>query len=261
MNHRGRAMRKRVVSGLLAGAAGLLTLPGVAFAQSQAYTNSPVNLYAGPADDYPAVSQLPPGAPVTVMGCVSGYTWCDVAAPDLRGWVYAGSLSYPYQGSNVPILSYGTAIGLPIVTFSIGSYWGSYYRGRPWYNDQKRWAHHPPPPPGRGGPPPGHGGPPPGHGGPPPGHEGPPPGHESPPPGHGGPQLGHEGPPPGHGGPPPGAGAPPAHIAQPPVHAGPPPGHGGPPGGPPAQHAAPPPAHGPAPQEHGGGHEGHEQHN
>ena len=268
-------MRKRVVSGLLAGAAGLLTLPGVAFAQSQAYTNSPVNLYAGPADDYPAVSQLPPGAPVTVMGCVSGYTWCDVAAPDLRGWVYAGSLSYPYQGSNVPILSYGTAIGLPIVTFSIGSYWGSYYRGRPWYNDQKRWAHHPPPPPGRGGPPPGHGGPPPGHegpppghGGPPPGHEGPPPGHESPPPGHGGPQLGHEGPPPGHGGPPPGAGAPPAHIAQPPVHAGPPPGHGGPPGGPPAQHAAPPPqhaapppAHGPAPQEHGGGHEGHEQHN
>lgn len=83
-------MRKRVVSGLLAGAAGLLTLPGVAFAQSQAYTNSPVNLYAGPADDYPAVSQLPPGAPVTVMGCVSGYSWCDVAAPDVRGWIDEG---------------------------------------------------------------------------------------------------------------------------------------------------------------------------
>ena len=173
----GRGDAKRVVSGLLAGAAGLLALPGVAFAQSQAYTNSPANLYAGPADDYPPVSQLPPGAPVTVMGCVSGYTWCDVATPDLRGWVYAGDLSYPYQGSNVPILSYGTAIGLPIVTFSIGTYWGSYYRGRPWYNDQQRWAHHPPPPPGRGGPPPGHEGPPPGHGGPPPGHEGPPPGH------------------------------------------------------------------------------------
>jgi uncharacterized protein YraI len=241
-------MRKRVVSGLLAGAAGLLTLPGVAFAQSQAYTNSPVNLYAGPADDYPPVSQLPPGAPVTVMGCVSGYTWCDVATPDLRGWVYAGNLSYPYQGSNVPILSYGTAIGLPIVTFSIGTYWGSYYRGRPWYNDQQRWAHHPPPPPGRGGPPPGHEGPPPGHGGPPPGHEGPPPGHG--------------GPPPGTGGPPPA----PAHVAQPPVHAAPPPGHGAPPeqhGAPPPQHGTPPPAHGPAPQEHGGSHEGghEEQHN
>ena len=242
-------MRKRVISGLLAGAVGLLSVPGAAFAQSQAYTNSPVNLYAGPADDYPAVSQLPPGAPVTVMGCVSGYTWCDVAAPDLRGWVYAGSLSYPYQGNNVPILSYGTAIGLPIVSFSIGAYWGSYYRGRPWYNDQQRWAHHPPPP---AGPPPGRGGPPPGHGGPP---------------------QGHEGPPAGRGGPPPGAGAPAAHVAQPAVHAAPAPAPAR--GGPPEQHAAPqqhggpPAAHGPAPQEHGGGghegggHEGghQEQHN
>jgi uncharacterized protein YraI len=269
-------MRKSIISGLLAGTAGLLTLPGVTFAQTQAYTNSPVNLYSGPADDYPAVSQLPGGVPVTVMGCVSGYTWCDVALPDLRGWVYAGNLSYPYQGSNVPILNYGTVIGLPIVTFSIGAYWGSYYRGRPWYNDQARWAHHQPPPPGRGGPPPGHGGPPPGHGGPPPGHGGPPPGHGGPPPGHGGPPPGHGGPPPEHGGPPPGGGhPPPEHVGQPPGRGGPPPGRvaapqerGAPPqqahGGAPQQHGGPPQGHGGAPQEHGGGgggHENHEQHN
>jgi uncharacterized protein YraI len=67
------------------------------------------------------------------MGCISNYQWCDVAAPNLRGWVYAGSLSYPYQGANVPVMNYGTVIGLPIVTFSIGTYWGNYYRGRPWY--------------------------------------------------------------------------------------------------------------------------------
>ncbi|SDH73213.1 SH3 domain-containing protein [Paraburkholderia phenazinium] len=240
-------MRKRVLSGLLAGAAGLLAVPGLAFAQAQAYTNSPVNLYAGPADDYPAVSQLPAGAPVTVMGCVSGYTWCDVALPDLRGWVYAGNLSYPYQGSNVPILTYGTVIGLPVVTFSIGAYWGSYYRGRPWYNNQEHWAHHAPPPPG----------PPPGRGGPPP--------------------VAHGGPPPAHGGPPQGPGNPaPAHVAQPPMHAGPPPGHGGPPqeqhgapppmahGAPPQPHGGPPPGHGAPQPEHGGGgggHDDHEQHN
>jgi uncharacterized protein YraI len=275
-------MRKRVISGLLAGVAGLLTLPGLAFAQTQAYTNSPVNLYAGPADDYPAVSQLPGGVPVTVMGCVSGYTWCDVELPDLRGWVYAGNLSYPYQGSNVPILNYGTVIGLPIVTFSLGAYWGSHYRGRPWYNDQERWAHHPPPPPGRGGPPPGHGGPPPEHGGPPPGHGGPPPGQGGPPPEHGGPPPGGGRPPqeqvaqpPGRGGPPPGRvaspqerGGPPQQHGGPPQqeHGGPPQQHGGPPqqehGGPPQQHGAPPQSHGGgAPQEHGGGHENHEEHN
>jgi uncharacterized protein YraI len=162
-------MRKQLLHWGCIGFAGLLALPGVSFAQQQAYTNSPVNMHAGPAGDYPIVTQLPGGVPVTVMGCISGYTWCDVVVPNLRGWVYAGRLSYPYQGGNVPILTYGTTIGLPIVTFSIGSYWGSYYRGRPWYSQQSHWANRPPPGPGPGRPP-GYGGRPPS--GPQPGHGG-----------------------------------------------------------------------------------------
>ena len=162
-------MRKQLLQWGCVGFAGLLALPGVTFAQQQAYTNSPVNMRAGPAGDYPIVTQLPGGVPVTVMGCISGYTWCDVVVPNLRGWVYAGRLNYPYQGGNVPILTYGTTIGFPIVTFSIGSYWGSYYRGRPWYNQQSHWANRPPPGPGPGRPP-GYGGRPPQ--GPEPGHGG-----------------------------------------------------------------------------------------
>ncbi|WP_075643980.1 SH3 domain-containing protein [Caballeronia udeis] len=205
-------MRKQLLQWGCIGFAGLLALPGVTFAQQQAYTNSPVNMRAGPAGDYPIVTQLPGGVPVTVMGCISGYSWCDVVVPNLRGWVYAGRLSYPYQGGNVPILTYGPTIGLPIVTFSIGAYWGSYYRGRPWYNQQSHWANRPPPGPGR---PPGHGGrPPPGpqpvHGG-----GGRPPG---PPPGHG---AGGR-----PGGPPPGQGA----GGRPPGQSG---GGGRPPGPPP----------------------------
>ena len=163
---------KRHVARCIYAAAGLLVLPAVASAQSQAYTNGTANVRAGPASDYPVVTQLPGGVPVSVMGCISNYQWCDVAAPNLRGWVYAGLLSYPYQGSNVPVMSYGTVIGLPIVTFSIGTYWGNYYRGRPWYGQQSRWARHPPPPPPR----PGAGRPP---GGRPPGNVGgrPPPGN------------------------------------------------------------------------------------
>ncbi|MFC6313821.1 SH3 domain-containing protein, partial [Paraburkholderia dipogonis] len=165
-------MKQHLVRCLYA-AAGVLALPAVACAQSQAYTNTTVNVRAGPAPDYPVVTQLPGGVPLSVMGCISNYQWCDVAAPNLRGWVYAGSLSYPYQGANVPVMNYGMVIGLPIVTFSIGAYWGDYYRGRPWYGQQSRWAHHPPPPPPRpgAGRPPGHdGGRPPG--GRPPGHDG-----------------------------------------------------------------------------------------
>jgi uncharacterized protein YraI len=133
-------------------AIGLIALSGAAVAQVQAYTNAPVDVYAGPAPDYPVVAEVPEGVPLTVMGCVDGYSWCDVAAPDLRGWVYGGSLSYPYQGEAVPVMAYGVQLGLPIVVFSIDSYWGRYYQNRPWYHDSARWANHPPPV--RGGPPP-----------------------------------------------------------------------------------------------------------
>ena len=267
-------MRKLFMSGLCAGLAALSMLPGAAFGQqAEAYTNSPVDLYAGPGEDYPVVAQLPASLPLTVMGCISDYTWCDVAGSDIRGWVYAAYLSYPYQGSEVPIMSYGTVIGLPIVTFAIGSYWDHYYRNRPWYHDRDRWAHLPPPPPGpprsEGHPPgqyPWHGG----DGGRPPdyGHGG---GHPGgPPPGQGGgsgrppaPQQGNGGAHPG--GPPQGQGGWDSRPHGPPqgqggggVHPpGPSQGHGG------AQMGGPPPGQGgsggrpPMPaQSQGGGHPG-----
>jgi len=186
-------MRRQLLQGMYLGLAGLLSMPLLASAQQTlAYTAGPVNLRAGPARDYPLVTPLPGGVPVTVMGCISDYSWCDVALPNARGWVYAGHLSYPYQGANVPVLTYGTTLGLPIVTFSIGAYWGNYYRGRPWYRDQSRWAHRPPPrpapirPPNRPPPgairPPGGARPPgPGNGARPPG-----PGNGARPPGNGG---------------------------------------------------------------------------
>ncbi|WP_062129575.1 SH3 domain-containing protein [Paraburkholderia monticola] len=247
-------MKRQVVVGFYV-VAGLLTLPGAANAQSQAYTNSGTNVRAGPASDYPIVTQLPAGVPVSVMGCLSNYQWCDVAAPNLRGWVYASRLSSPYQGGYMP-LNYGATLGLPILAFSIGDYWGNYYRGRPWYGQQSRWSHHAPPPPPRPGagrpppnyrPPQGHpGGRPPGHaGGRPPG--GPPPG--GPPPGNpGGRPPGNEGgrppggPPPGNAGGRPQGGPPPGHQGGPQgggnrPQGGPSGGHqGGPQGGPPGGH-------------------------
>ncbi|RKP45249.1 SH3 domain-containing protein [Trinickia fusca] len=178
-------MQKHFAMPAIAAGVGLLMLSGTTLAQTQAYTNAPVEIYAGPAPDYPVVAQVPEGTALAVMGCVEDYSWCDVAAPGLRGWVYAEYLSYPYQGAEVPIVTYGATIGLPVVVFSIDSYWGRYYRDRSWYHDESRWAHHQPPsrvarPPEHGemgrppGPYPGHAPPPndrapgaPVHGGPP----------------------------------------------------------------------------------------------
>jgi uncharacterized protein YraI len=219
-----------------------MALSGAALAQSEAYTNEPVDLYAGPAADYPLVAQVPPGEELTVMGCVDGYSWCDVATPEFRGWAYGGYLSYPYQGTEVPIATYGVQIGLPIVTFVIGDYWGRYYHGRPWFRDRDRWANHPLPV--RGGPSP---------------HAGPPPHGEPPRAGgptvnprlviHGGPSLQPQ---PGyiHG-----PGQPPAHvIGEPPAHlmGEPPAGQAPRPGGPPA------PQRGSEPPRGGGEERGHQ---
>lgn len=220
-------MNKWTLPLVLAGATTLVALPDMASAQSgQAVINSSANVRAGPAVDYPVVAQAGSGMPVTVYGCLSDYSWCDIGLPGTRGWIYAALLSYPYQGNPVPVLNYGTMIGLPVVTFSIGAYWGNYYRNRPWYHDQRYWHRPPPgprPPSWGGGRPPGHS---PGPGPRPPGHgagHGPgprPPGHGAGPgprpPGGGG----------GHGPRPPGGGHSGGHGSG---HGG---GHGGrPPGG------------------------------
>jgi uncharacterized protein YraI len=134
---------KMLLVAVLAVLAGALPL---AAAAQQAHSIQWVNLRAGPARDYPLVASLGPGTPLSIQGCTPGFRWCDVIAPDdTRGWVYAGNLAYPYENVDRPIVSYGATIGLPIVTFMLGSYWGEHYRGRPWYRDRDRWAHRPPP--------------------------------------------------------------------------------------------------------------------
>jgi uncharacterized protein YraI len=122
-----------------------LAIPAVGVGQT-AFTAKSANLRAGPGRDFPVVTRIPPGVSVQVAGCVDDWTWCDaIAGPD-RGWVYAGNLVYPYEGRRVAILTNGPLIGLPIVTFSVGPYWDSYYRGRPWYGRRSYWIGRPLPP-------------------------------------------------------------------------------------------------------------------
>ncbi len=122
-------------------AAGLLF--SAAVCAQEAYTTRQANVRAGPDRDYPLVATLAAGTPVTVMGCVSDYSWCDIVFGEIRGWMYAKSLQYVYENRWVPLYGYGAAIGLPIITFSILSYWDDFYRNRPFYRDRPRWEHRP----------------------------------------------------------------------------------------------------------------------
>jgi len=116
-------------------------VPIAAFA-NPAVTTQGVNMRAGPDVSYPRVALLGGGVRVDVVGCVEGWQWCDVVAGPNRGWVYAQYLSYSYDSVATPIYYGGPTLGIPLVSFSIGPYWDSYYRGRPWYGNRTYWYNH-----------------------------------------------------------------------------------------------------------------------
>jgi uncharacterized protein YraI len=105
------------------------------------YVTGDVNLRAGPDSSYPSVAMLGAGTSVAIQGCVDGWSWCDVAAGNNRGWVPGNFLQEEYQGQRVLVPNYGVQIGIPIVAFAFGAYWDDHYRNRSWYGERDRWSH------------------------------------------------------------------------------------------------------------------------
>jgi uncharacterized protein YraI len=118
----------------------LLAVCGTAGAQN-AYTARQMNLHAGPDRDYPLITQVDEGTPLEVHGCLDGWSWCDVSVEGNRGWMYGGGIYFDYNGGTVWLYSYGPQVGVPVITFSVDTYWGQYYQGRPWYGQRETWAH------------------------------------------------------------------------------------------------------------------------
>jgi len=119
----------------------LLASPAAALAAPGVITTS-VNLRAGPSVEFPVVNRLPKGVPVEVHGCIRQELWCDVSWQRERGWVAAQYLDYLYDGRYVDLPSYVVAADVPVVSFSLTSYWSSFYFGRPWYRRHAWWNRH-----------------------------------------------------------------------------------------------------------------------
>ena len=108
---------------------------------SEGYITDDLTLYAGPDDDYPEVAYVPAGTLVEIYGCVENYAWCDVGIDEDRGWVSGDYLQFAHQEHWGYVREYGPRYGLPIVAFTLGSYWGSHYSHYGWYDDRHDWAH------------------------------------------------------------------------------------------------------------------------
>jgi len=138
-----KRMQARPLWRRLAALAFLLPLGAVA---QVAFTTQAVNVRAGPDRGFPLVTWLQAGTAVNLIGCIDGWRWCDVVVGFNRGWVYARYLSMRRRNQSLLILHNGRQLGIPLVTFTLGPYWDSHYRNRPWWNDRNDWARRPPPP-------------------------------------------------------------------------------------------------------------------
>ena len=129
---------RRYLMPLAASLVATMAVPSLAAAQDAIVTTD-LNMRAGPSTSFPVVDVIPESAPVDIHGCLDGYSWCDVSSQGNRGWVSANFLSYAANGSYVPLYDYTSVVDIPIITYSVGSYWDSYYRDRPWYGRRAIW--------------------------------------------------------------------------------------------------------------------------
>lgn len=121
------------------GAAFVAVLPGLA-AAATAYSTANVNMRSGPSTQYPPVLVIPAGERVDIQGCMQTANWCDVAYAGYRGWVSGSYLQTTYSQRRVYVdPQYYRPLGIPSITFSVGSYWDRHYRDRDFYRDRDRW--------------------------------------------------------------------------------------------------------------------------
>ncbi|AEO46857.1 SH3 type 3 domain-containing protein [Rhodospirillum rubrum F11] len=100
------------------------------------WSASAVRMRAGPGTDFPAVVVVPAAVGLDIIGCLAGYTWCDVIWGANRGWVSGNYLRARPRGIPVPLIQGPPP---PVVVFDFPVYWADHYREKPFYARQEQW--------------------------------------------------------------------------------------------------------------------------
>lgn len=127
--------RNLLAAGIALAAAGFssaaLAAPG--------YTRTTVYLRAGPGFDYPVIDKLSSKRRVEVLGCLRDWDWCEVRYKNDRGWVSEGALEALHRNRRITIVEARPVYHIPVVSFSVNSYWDKHYKNRPFYRDRAHW--------------------------------------------------------------------------------------------------------------------------
>src|SRR5680860_1686681 len=108
---------KSLAKGLLI--LGLAATPAMAQEEPNGYPISDVNLRAGPGTEYPVLVTVPTDAPITILGCLEDYTWCDTIFEENRGWMSSIYLAGFYDGEYYLLSDYAPDLGYQAVTFDL----------------------------------------------------------------------------------------------------------------------------------------------
>jgi uncharacterized protein YraI len=130
-------MRKVIVLAAFLAAWAFMAQP--AAAAVDAYTSTSLNMRAGPGGNYPVIGRISARAPVDIRGCTNNMQWCDVSAAGFRGWVAGQRLNTRYRNREANVISLGSVLGLPIVTYDQRTYWSTNYYDRDFYRARYGW--------------------------------------------------------------------------------------------------------------------------
>lgn len=129
-------------------------LLGNASAQAGSYAPAEISMRAGPSMHYPSIGILPEGTDLNVLGCANGYRWCDIEASGRQGWVSGVHVEIDHDAQRLRVPAYvhaGREPVVPVVSFSIDTYWSDHYVDRGFYGeidsfDDVDWEADAPPP-------------------------------------------------------------------------------------------------------------------
>ncbi|MBS0251799.1 MAG: SH3 domain-containing protein [Proteobacteria bacterium] len=118
----------------------LIAFAGKGYARTNVgYSSVNLNIRSGPSVRFPAVGRLAAGSSMTIHGCVSRYTWCDVSASGVRGWASGAHIQFVHEARRVYVPAYAARAEIPLVTFNLSSYWHDYYHDYGFYGEMERW--------------------------------------------------------------------------------------------------------------------------